>query len=66
MKQRIITVFSVFQNDGFSNLDSLTKKLESEGYVVKQIVSTALEGVGYSERHRVPRLAITLLVEKRD
>jgi hypothetical protein len=66
MKQRIITVFSEFKNNGVANLDSLTKQLESENYVVRQIVSTSIKNISQTENHKFSRLAITLLLEKID
>jgi hypothetical protein len=66
MKQRIITVFSDFKNTGVSNLDAVTKQLEANNYVIKQIVSTSIENISQPEIFKLSRLAITLLLEKQE
>jgi hypothetical protein len=66
MKQRVVTVFSDFKNTGVSNLDTVTKQLETNNYVIKQIVSTSIENISQPESHKFSRLAITLLLEKVD
>ena len=64
MKQRIVTAFVEFKKEGSSGLDSLTTQFESNGYTVKQIVSSAIETAHTSNGFSSPKLAITLLLEK--
>jgi hypothetical protein len=61
MKQRIITAFCEFKQNGTVNLDSITQQIGSQNYVIKQVVSTSLE-----LHSQYPRLAVTLLLEKID
>lgn len=60
MKQRVITFFVDFKVKDYSELSLPT------GYVVKQIISSSLENANHicDGTIKMPRLAITLLLEK--
>ncbi|MHB9140325.1 MAG: hypothetical protein ACYC25_00430 [Paludibacter sp.] len=60
MKQKIITYFEDFKVDGKSELSI------PNGYIVKQITSSSLESANHimNASLKMPRMAITLLLEK--
>ena len=65
MQQRILTFsrrFNAIDEYGM-NLDSVTTKLQQEGWTIKQIVSTSFEH-HFQTGRSFPVLVITLLVEK--
>lgn len=67
MTQRIITVSHRAQriDDNNFNLDQLTAKINADGWIVKQIVSTSFK-VSVQSGVEYPTIAITLLIEKED
>lgn len=66
MEQKIVTISRrIDQLDKYGmNLDSVTEKLNSEGWKIKQIVSTSFQHQVSGSNLSFPVLVITLLVEK--
>lgn len=66
MKQRILTFTQRYTAiDSYTfNLDQVTNRLNSDGWIVKQIVSTTFTHQTANTSTPYPVLVITLLVEK--
>ena len=65
MKQKIVTIFKDFKPSGNFNLDDVVSQANTQGYIVKQIVTTSVHSANpVSGGIPMPRIAITLLLEK--